>query len=148
MILDKSLEFDPAGTAITTDQASTNIINLVNARDMGIGDAPSLKVLCSVTTSFNTTDAATLRVEFQGSTDSTTWTTYAQSAALASATLTAGRQVFPIDVPRPPPGAALPQYLRLYYNEETGTFTAGALGAWLVIGRDDVVAYPKNYTAP
>ncbi len=148
MILDSSLEFDPAGTAITTDQTSTNIIDLVDARDMGIGDAPSLKVLTLVSTAFTTTDAATLQVQFQGSTDTTTWTTYAESAALAATVLTAGRQIFPIDVPRPPPGAALPQYLRLNYIEATGTFDTGALGAWLVIGRDDNPIYPKNYTAP
>lgn len=147
MLLDSQLQFDPTATAITTTVVSTNIIDLTNARDMGIGDNPTLKVLALVDTTFTTTNSATLQVQFQGSTDSSSWSTYVEGPALAAAALVAGRRLLDIDVPRPPSGVSLPRYLRLNYVVGTGVFSAGKLGSWLVIGRDDIVAYPKNYTA-
>jgi len=143
MLLDSQLEFDPAGTAITSTQVSTNIINLVNARDMGIGTP--LAILVSVTTAFTSTNSATLQVQAQGSTDSTTWSTYIETPALTAGVLTQYRYLLATDWPRPGPGQALPQYLRLNYPVGTGIFSAGAVAAYLLLGRDDIVYYPRNY---
>ena len=147
MILDAELLFDSAASISgATGGASTNVIDLVNARDMEIGDAEGKtpKIMCLVTTAFATSNAATLNVQAQGSTDNITYTTYAESGAVAAAALTAGRYVLAIDWPRPNPGAALPRYLRLNYAIGTGAFTAGAVTAALVLGRDDIVAYPPG----
>src|SRR5262245_10481611 len=134
MILDSQLLFDSA-SAITgaTGGASTNVVDLVNARDMGVGDAEGKtpKTMILATTTFLTTDAATLNVQVQGSTDNNTYTTYAESRALAAAVLTAGKYLLPIDMPRPAPGAALPRYIRLNYAIATGHFTVGAVTAAL-----------------
>lgn len=146
MILDSSLEFSNAQTG-TTDAASTNVVDLVNARDMGIGDDPAMKVLCLVETAFttDTTNASTLTIQFQGSTDGTTYTTYVQTPALLAASLADKNKVFPIDVPAVPTGVSLPRYLRLNYDVGVAAFSTGKLSAYLVLGRDDIVQYPKNY---
>jgi len=147
MIIDGYLLFDSAST-ITSTQVSTNIIDLVNARDMGVGDDPALKIMCLVTTALTTTNSATLTVDAQGSTDNSTWTTYASSPAYTAGALVAGRRLFDIDWPRPPSGVSTPRYLRLNYTVGTGIFSAGAVTAALVLDRDDRVnaagAYPAG----
>jgi hypothetical protein len=144
MILDSSLQFS-AAQQLLTNAASDNIVDLLNARDLGVGDSPAVQVIASVNTAFVTTNSGTLQVQFQGSTDSSTWTTYAETPAVAAANLAATRQLAGFDVPRPVSGAALPRYYRLNYVVGTGTFTAGKVDAWLGIGRSDQVQYPKNY---
>lgn len=146
MIIDGALLFDSAHAITTaTTEASTNVIDLLNARDMGIGDTPALKLLLQVITAFSTTDAAVLTAALQGSTDNSTYTTMIQSqAAMTAAALTAGRRILDIDVPRPAPGQALPRYLRMLYTVATGTFTTGSVTAAIVLDRQDNVYYPQG----
>ncbi len=146
MILDSSLQFSAAQQLLAT-AVSDNIVDLLNARDMGIGDSPAVQVIASVNTAFVTTNSGTLQLQFQGSTDSSTWTTYMETPAIAAANLTAAHHLFANDVPRVPYNVALPRYYRLNYVVGTGTFTAGKVDAWLGIGRSDLVSYPKNYDA-
>lgn len=147
MIIDKQLLFSTAQAITTVSAVSDNIIDLQNARDIGVGDNPSLKLFAYVTTAFLTTNAGTIQVAIQGSTDATTWTNYAlsNSTAFTAGTLVAGAHLFDISVPRPPPGAALPRYLRLNYTL-ANAFTAGAITAGLVLDRNDIIAYPSGYT--
>ena len=157
MVIDGALQFSgTAGTAGSPDvpttgtQQSTNIVDLVNARDMGIGDTPAIKLLCVVKTTF--TGGTSLQVQFQGAPDNGsglpgTYTTYAESAAVVEADLIAGRYLLPIDVPRPPPGAALPRFYRLQYVT-VGTHGAGGVFAALVLDRQDYVNYPAGITIP
>ncbi len=147
MIIDKLLLFSTAQAITTATAVSDNIIDLQNARDIGVGDNPAMKLFCYVTTAFATTDAGTLQVAIQGSTDASTWTTYALTNATAwtVGTLIAGAHLFDIDVPRPPPGASLPRYRRLNYVV-VNHFTGGALTAGLVLDRNDIISYPSGYT--
>lgn len=147
MLLDNNLLLDSAH-AITATAASTNVVDLVNARDIGAGPdygaVPKLMVL--VTTSFASTNAGTLTVQFQGSTDNTTWSTYAATRAMTAGELVAGNRLFDIDVPRPGPGDALPRYLRLNHVV-ANAFTGGAVTSAIVLGRQDSVpAYPAGVT--
>ena len=156
MILDAFLQFDnvvslaiPAGT-----QASTNVIdfgiasgipssaNGGGARDMGIGDDPSLKMVVLVGTAFTSGGAGTLAVALQGASDngsgapgsySTWWT----SPTYALATLNAGSQLMNIDFPRPPDGIAVPRFVRLLYTVGTATMTAGTVSSYIVLDRMD-----------
>lgn len=144
MILDSSLQFS-AAQQLLTNAASDNIVDLLNARDLGVGDGPAVQVIASVNTAFATTNSGTLQVQFQGSTDSSTWTTYVETPAMAAGGLTAGARIAAFDVPHRTPGAALPRYYRLNYVVGTGTFTAGKVDAWLGIGRSDLPLYAKNY---
>jgi hypothetical protein len=144
MLLDQNLLLDTAH-ALTATAASTNVVDLVNARDIAVGKAhgatPTLMVL--VTTTFSTTNSGTLTVQFQGSTDNSTFTTYAESRAYTAGELVAGNRLFDDDIPRPSGGAATPRYLRLNYVV-ANAFTAGAVTAAIVLGRDDLIAYPPG----
>lgn len=166
MILDNNLCFDPAGTALTVTAASTNVLDLGivngiggNARDLGVGDEPALKLLMLSSGTFTSSGSTgTLQIDFQGAPDNGsgapgTWTTYASSGALSQATINSyvgsvatGVKLFPIDVPHREAGAALPRYYRLNYTVASGPFTAGTVEAFIVIGRDDATAYPNNYS--
>lgn len=147
MILDGLLSFNTVGTpqALTSTTApSTNVIDLLNARDMGVGDDPALKLAIFVGTAGVSAGGATLTIQAQGSTDNSTYTTYAESRAYSAADLAAGNKLFPIDWPHRGPGDALPRYLRLNYSIATSTFSALAIDAKLVLDRQDSTTYPPG----
>jgi hypothetical protein len=145
MIIDGLLLFDSA-FALTVTAPSTNVIDLLNARDIGVGDHPGMEIMFEMLTPLLSAGATTLQVQAQGSTDNSTYTTYAETPAIGKAALTAGRYVLPISWPRPDPGAALPRYLRLNYIVATGPFTGGTITAALVLDRQDNVNYPAGVT--
>ncbi len=138
MILDGLLLFDN-NSAITASGVSANVLDLLNARDMGPGYP--LEVLVQPTENFTATGAGTLQVQFQGSADNSTFTTYAESAVLTLAQLQAGKNPFQIDVPSPNPNDPLPRYLRLNYLVGTGPMTAGKLTAGIILDRQQNIAY-------
>ena len=148
MILDGLLMFSSAQNLMTGTIVSTNVIDLANARDIGVGDNPAMKLAIYVTTGFATTDTATLQIQAQGSTDNSSFSVYAESSAIAAADLAAGRKLFPIDWPHRGSGMALPRYLRLGYVMGALHFTPGALSAFLVLDRQDwePMGYPAGIT--
>lgn len=156
MIIDGALQFTGVAGTISTDspttgaQTSTNIIDLVNARDLGIGDDPAMKVLVQVMTTF--TGGTNLQVSLDGAPDSGTgtpgtWTTYATGPLVLEASLLAGRRLLDIDLPRKADSAALPRFYRLSYAS-AGTHGAGAIYGALVLDRQDYVTYPAGLTVP
>lgn len=161
MILDALLTFSGGlggasgfnDSPTTGTQNSTNVIDLGvidgipsaanggGARDLGVGDNPSLELSVLVTTAF--ADGTSLQLELQGAPDDgtgapDTYTTMWQSEAIVEANLDAGQQLANITVPRPVPGQAMPRFLRMRYIT-VGTHTAGALYAQIVLDRDDQV---------
>ncbi len=155
MYIDGELQFTGAAGAINTDgpttgaQTSTNVLDLSNARDMGVGDDPALKILAQVTTEF--TGGTSLQVSLQGAPDNAgspgTWTTYASGPVVLEAALLVGARLLDIDLPRPAPGASLPKYLRLAYTT-VGTHSAGALYGAIVLDRSDRIDYPSGLSIP
>jgi len=162
MILDGALQFTGTAGTVSNDspttgtQQSTNVIDLVNARDMGIGDDPALKLMVEILTTF--TGGTSLQLQLQGAPDSGgspgSYTTMWDSGAIAEASLLAGRYLANIDLPRtilalPNTGAsaaqALPRFLRLQYIT-VGTHGAGAIYGSIVLDRQDYVAYPAGIT--
>lgn len=141
MLLDKQNVFDWQA-ALTASRASTDVIDLVNARDLGgsFVDNPNLKIRLTVTTTFQSSGSSTLTVSFQGSTDNSNWDTYLSMPAVAKASLAAGYQ---LDIPWPDrlSGQSLPQYIRLNYTVGTTDFTAGALSAYVILDRQKNFAY-------
>jgi hypothetical protein len=143
MILDGALLFDSAHaiTAAGGTEASTNVLDLTNARDLGVMNWPAMKVLVNVIQAF--AGGTSLSVAFQGSTDNVTYTTMISQAAQTLGNLIAGSRIMDIDVPRPAPGQAIPRYLRLLYTT-VGTHTLGTVTAALVLDRQDFIAYPAG----
>lgn len=144
MIIDGLLLFSSAQNITTGEIASTNVIDLLNARDIGPGGWPRIRVAAYVGTGFATADAAVLTIRLQSSTDNTTYTTIASSPAYTAAQLTAGAKLVPFDWPPLPPGVALPRYLRLLYDVASLNFTPGNLTSMLVLDREDIRAYPPG----
>lgn len=147
MILDSTLALDgPGFVAITATRDSTNVLDMGVARDMGIGTPLYLAVFGNGL--FAAAGAATLSIAFRGSADDSTYYTYSQGAVLSIAQLNAGGYFLPIVVPRPLATGAMPmpRYYKMVYTVATGPFTAGAVQAYLTIGRDDIPAYPAGYS--
>jgi hypothetical protein len=121
------------------------------ARDIGVGDDPSLKLSAIAVTAFNAT--GTLQLELSGAPDSGTGTPGAYtvmwtSPVYASAQLvTAGFQLANVDVPRVVPGQPIPRFLRLRFIQASTANTTGTVEASIVIDRDDqIVGTAGNYS--
>lgn len=140
---------------ITASSAST-VINLGNARDLGIGNGPdtpmvALAIGAAITSACQST---LINVQFQGSTNSTLWTTYAESGAASTASYAAGAQPLPINVPRRPTGAGLPLYYRVNLavtgNALSETISTGTIIGGIVLARSDspdtLGLYPSGFT--
>ena len=160
MIIDGALQFTgTAGVAGSTDspttgtQQSTNVIDLVNARDLGIGDDPAIKLLVQVMTTF--TGGTSLDVQLQGAPDNGSgspgaYTTMWDSTAIVEANLLQGTYIANVDLPRifgptplKPGIQVLPRFLRLQWVS-VGTHGAGALFGALVLDREDQISYPPG----
>lgn len=141
MILDAMLLFDN-NSAVTTGGPSGNVIDLLNARDIAVGYP--LQVLVAPIVDFTAGGAATLQVQFQGSADNSTWSTYIESLAQPLANLKVGKVPFGVTVPRPEPDDPLPRYLRLNYVVGTGPMLTGRITSGILLDRQDNVYYPPG----
>lgn len=114
------------------------------ARDLGVGDAPSLELSILATTAF--AGGTSVSFALQGAPDNGSgapgsYTTMWASAAIALANLDAGQQLANVTVPRVVPGQPLPRFLRLQATS-VGTFTGASnnqFQANIVLDRDDQI---------
>lgn len=158
MLIDSQLLLDPFKTAITVSRASTNIIDLAVGRDIAMGAELNLLVLSDGL--FAAGGGATLDIAFQGAPDNGsglpgTYVTYSELRGLTIAQLNtvalANGQVWPVALPAAPRnidalGSTMPRFLRLNYTVTTGPFTAGALGAAVVLDTDQIAMYPSGFS--
>lgn len=137
----------------TGTQVASNIIDLgvasgvpssangAGARDLGIGDDPSLKLLVQVTTAF--ADGTSLAVDLSSAPDDGSggigsYTVMWAGEAVLEASLVVGAYLANVDVPRVVPGQVLPRFLRLRFIT-VGTHTAGAVQGTIVLDRFDQI---------
>lgn len=164
MLFDSTLLFWHSGTvynitagefvnlATLTQSSASSTINLGNARDLGIGpgeEKPQVVVTIgtAITSALST---MSIGIQFQGSTDSSLWTTYLQTSPSTTASFAAGNQ-FVFDVPARPPGVALPLYYRLNLSvtgNGTATISTGTIFAGIVLAASQAVnsVYPAGFT--
>jgi len=169
MILDAYMMFTAAaGDSPTASGVSANQIDLHNyqsgvspptggipvlangqgVRDLGIGDAPALKILALVTAGFTT--GTSLQVSLQGAPDNgsnapasfVTWYSSPVYTVTGPALLGAGARLLDMDLPRPPQGQPIPRYLQLAYTIVGAT--NGTLKAFIVLDRFDQVYNAAN----
>ena len=126
---------------VTTTAASTDIVDLGAARDMGNGEPLELVIL--VTQSVTAAGAAT--VTFTLETDDnaafSSPVVLANSGAIGKAALGAGTEVLRVKVP-----LDAERYLRTNYTVATGPLTAGTVTAFLAHDRQASRAYASGFT--
>lgn len=137
----------------TGTQVASNVIDLGvvlgipsyanggGARDLGIGDDPSLKLLVQVTTAFG--GGTSLQVDLSGAPDNGSgaagsYTVMWLGPAVVEANLIAGTQLANIDVPLAIVGQALPRFLRLRFIT-SGTHTSGVVEGTIALDRFDQI---------
>lgn len=115
------------------------------ARDLGIGDYPSLKLSILATVAFvYSAGGGTTYFQLQGAPDNGSgapgaWTTLWQSPTFAQATMIQGAQLANVDLPRTIFEEVLPRFLQLVVVTATATYTAGQIEAQIVVDRDDQI---------
>lgn len=134
--------------------------NSLFGEDLGIGNM-RLELLAIIGTAF-TTGGTSLNIALQGAVDassgsypanlsSLSWTTYAETGAIAAATLIAAganAKIPLFDWPHRAIQAALPRFIRLLYTP-VGTLATGTISfAGIVLQRTDnpVGLYPSGFT--
>ncbi len=141
----------------TTGTTTSSVIDLGVARDLGIdGGVNEPKLAMFIGTGITSSSSSMLiEAQFQGSTNSTLWTTYLSSGALSTASYAAGAVVLPFNVPRRPTGAGLPRYYRvqLIVSGTGGTpgISTGTIVGGIVLTRGDVDTfnqYSAGYSFP
>ena len=142
------------GVAITNTRVSTNIIDWSTGRDVG-SDVP-LAIHVFVTTTFTTTNSATLQISYQVcSTTNGTYNDLVFSPVIAAAQLVPGSPIFRVDLPanqvkNATAGVLLTpgRYAQLNYTVGTGVFSAGAVFAYISPRQDrsQYFSYPNAYT--
>lgn len=133
-----------------TASSASSVVNLGNARDLGIGPGANIpQVVVNIGTAVTSSSSATtLNIQFQGSTDSSNWTTYMETGAATTASFSAGA-TFTFDVPRRPPGAVLPLYYRLntLLGSTTSSISTGTILAGIVLAGSESAATMGQYPA-
>ena len=148
MLIDSQNQFSAAQAVTSTGAtASSNIVDLGVARDIGGAVTDHLALLCEVVTPFTSGGSATLQVQFQTAPDNGSgapgsWTTLVQSDAVPVASLVRGYKFLPGAVP-----GGTQRFIRLNYVVGTAAMTAGALTAGLVPALDMPITYARGYAA-
>lgn len=138
----------------TSTTTNSTAINLGVAEDMGIGDGEAVPKLGIYFGTAVTAACGSLRLnfQFQGSTDSSNWTVYAETGALPTTSMTVGAKIMPWDIPHRPAGVSLPQYYRvgvvLSGQVTADAISGGSIFGGILIQRNDNIStlYPSNFT--
>lgn len=141
----------------TTATSASSVINLGNARDLGIGPGAEIpRVEVGIGTAFTSSSSGLfVNLQFQGSTNSVLWNTYMETPATATTASFSAGATYHFDVPRRPPGVSLPLYYQLVVNLpgavgpslSTGTILAGIVLAGAESAAE-MSQYPAGFTFP
>lgn len=153
LILDGTLN-PTTGVAITASRVSSNVIDLLTGRDLGVSGG-ELGVHVNITQTFATLTSLTVDLEVCDTVGGS-YLNLISTPALPVAQLVANTEIFRYDVPLnqllnavagvlKTPG----RFLRLNYTVTGANATAGAVFAYLApeADRNQFFTYPKNYTA-
>lgn len=146
MLIDRQNRFSDAQAIVTGTTASSDVIDLGVARDIGGAVTDRLHLLCEVTTAFTSGGSATLQVKVQGSNDNSSFTDLYMSPAVAVASLTQGYKFLQGPLLSMLSGT-LYRYIRLAYVVATADMTAGKITAGLVPSLQHTPVYGAGYVA-
>lgn len=142
MYIDAQNLFSQDQAVTTGATASTNIIDLGAARDIGVGEALWLHIL--VTEAVTSGGAGTVAFSLQTDDNSSfsSATTLFTTTAIAKTTMVAGYQAVRVRIP-----IGTERYLRVVYTVATADLTAGKFTAFLTINVQANTAYASGYVA-
>jgi len=128
--------------AITSAAASTNLIDLGSARDIGVGE--TLYLVSSVDVAFTDAGSDSTLVVTLETDDNAAFSSAVTIATIGTfgALSAAGSRL----VIKLPPGAAYEQYIRVLYTPVTGDLTTGSVTTFLTKDLQAFTAYPIGYT--
>ena len=132
MFLDKENQFSSA-QAITASAASTNLIDLGDAKDHAVGQQLPLNAM--VVTNFASNTSLTVALQTDDNTGFSSATTVSQTGAVPVASLVAG-YTFTLAIPF----EGLERYIRLYYTIGGSNASAGAVTAGIVVNNEQSFA--------
>lgn|SRR5690348_16536780 len=148
MIIDGNLQLSN-NQAITTTADSTNIVDLLNAGDLGAGEDLRVAITCLATCT--AAGAATLNIQLVGAANGDgafgSPQIIDETSAIPKASLLIGNR-FELNIPRIWAGSAVlasVRYLKLTYTVATGPLTAGSFSANIVKSNQDNRSYPANF---
>lgn len=127
--------------AVTTTAASTDIVDLGAARDIGNGEPLELVILVTETVTAAGAATVTFTLETDDNAGFSSTFVLASAGAMAKAVLTAGTEVLRVKVP-----LDAERYLRTNYTVATGPLTAGKFTAFLAHDRQASRAYASGFT--
>ena len=125
MILDKEGLFSDA-QAVTATAASTNIIDLGDAKDRGVGEPVYLYVIVDTAAASAGSSTVVFTLQTDDNAAFSSATALHATAAIPKATLVAGYEVLKIAIP-----STTERYIRMYYTVAVADLTAGAFTAGL-----------------
>ena len=126
--------------AVTSTAASSDIVDLGAARDMGNGEPLELVILVTQTVTAAGAATVTFTLETDDNAGFSSPVVLASSGAIGKAALTAGTEVLRIKVP-----LDAERYLRTNYTVATGPLTAGTFTAFLAHDRQASRAYAPGF---
>lgn len=134
----------PAGQAITGSAASTNIVDLSQARDVGEGTA--LYAVFTIVEAFDTLTSLDFAIRINNDEDMTTspTTLATKNVTLASGGLALGQRHV-LQIPPYMDSNGL-QYLGAYYTVNGSNPSTGQIVADIVMNIQDLKHYPDNST--
>lgn len=148
MILDGNLQLSNQ-QAVTATADSTNVIDLLNAGDLGAGE--DIRVAITTIVAATAAGAATLNIQLVGAANGDSGFGSPQildeTSPIPKANIPIGAR-FELNVPRIWQGAAaltLVRYLKLTYTVATGPLTAGTFSANVTKINQDNRPYPANF---
>lgn len=123
---------------------STNVLDMLNPRDMGQGPQGKATVQVGVLITSSYLGGTSVNFQLQGSTDNVTYNVYAESGPIPIAQLVAGNNVFNVVIPgvQPDQSQLVPRYYRMAYVN-AGVMTAGQVISGL-LQTDDNHYYPPG----
>lgn len=127
--------------AVTTTAASTDIVDLGAARDMGNGEPLELVILVTQTVTAAGAATVTFTLETDDNAGFSSPVVLASSGTIGKAALAAGTEVLRVKLP-----LDAERYLRINYIVATGPLTAGTFTAFLAHDRQASRACASGFT--